>query len=62
MHFYRQQEAFDSLTENQQVVFQNQTQGQRYYVVCTNKDYWEKYLDEGDRYGYEVIRRACSQK
>jgi hypothetical protein len=55
--FYRQQEAFDSLTENQQVVFQNQTNGQRYYVVCTNKEYWEKYLKQGDRYGYELIRR-----
>ena len=55
--FYRQQEAFDSLTENQQVVFQNQSNGQRYYVVCTNKEYWEKYLKTGDRYGYEVIRR-----
>ena len=56
-HFYRQQEAFDALSQNQQCVFQNQTHGQRYYVVCTNKEYWEKYLNAGDRYGYEVIRR-----
>ena len=56
-HFYRQQAAFNALTENQQVVFQNQTHGQRYYVVCTNKEYWEKYLNNDDRYGYEVIRR-----
>tara|TARA_Y100001936_G_C15996123_1_gene625185 strand:+ start:59 stop:1159 length:1101 start_codon:yes stop_codon:yes gene_type:complete len=55
--FYRQQEAFESLTENQQVVFQNQSHGQRYYVVCTNREYWDKYLNQGDRYGYEVIRR-----
>lgn len=55
--YYRQQEAFNALTENQQVVFQNQTTGKRYYVVCTNREYWEKYLNEGDRYGYEVIRR-----
>ena len=55
--YYRQQEAFDALQEKQQSVFQNQTNGQRYYVVCTNREYWDKYLEPGDRFGYEVIRR-----
>lgn len=57
VHYYRQQQAFDALQEKQQSVFQNQTHGQRYYVVCTNREYWDKYLKPGDRFGYEVIRR-----
>lgn len=54
--FYKQQAAFDSLQPGQ-CVFQNQTSGQRYYVACTNHEYWNKYLSRGDRFGYELIMK-----
>jgi hypothetical protein len=54
--FYKQQAAFDSLQPGE-CVFQNQTNGQRYYVACTNHEYWTKYLSNGDRFGYELIMK-----
>ena len=54
--FYKQQAAFDSL-QTGQCVFQNQSRGQRYYVACTNHEYWNKYLSKGDRFGYELIMK-----
>ena len=55
--YWRQQPAFDALQPHQ-CIFQNQSEGKRYYVVGTNEEYWTKYLAKGDRYGYEVIQRG----
>lgn len=55
--FFKQQGAFDALKVGQ-CVFQNQTGGKRYYVACTNEEYWKKYLEKGDRFGYELIMKG----
>ncbi len=56
--YYKQQEAFDAAESKTDVcVFQNQTYGRRYYVVCDNRTYWDTFLSKGDIYGYELIRR-----
>ena len=55
--FFKQQGAFDALKVGQ-CVFQNQTGGTRYYVACTNEEYWKKYLEKGDRFGYELIMKG----
>ena len=54
--YYRQAEAIDARTPGESL-FQNQTNGQRYYVSCTNRAYWDTFLANGDRYGYEMIVR-----
>ena len=55
--FFKQQNAFDALKVGQ-CVFQNQTGGKRYYVACTNEEYWKTYLEKGDRFGYELIMKG----
>ena len=27
-------------------------------VACTNEEYWKKYLEKGDRFGYELIMKG----
>ncbi len=54
--FYKLQDALDGMVSKNESIFQNQTNGKRYYVVATNKEYWDTYLNQGDRFGYEVIR------
>ena len=55
--FFKQQNAFDALKVGQ-CMFQNQTGGKRYYVACTNEEYWKTYLEKGDRFGYELIMKG----
>ena len=58
--YYKLQEAYEQLQAHQSV-YHNQTYGRRYFVVCTEKEYWDNFLSQGDIYGYEVIQytRPC---